>query len=250
MPKPLTISEKALRRHVRTVESVIRSIVKGHVGLEIQGWDVGSLVSAILIGQDCERVSRVRGPDTFVAPLRELGRDLWAWLGLREEWSRSISGNSRQFEFRSIGLTVHFGFKNEGTKPQMFRAEWSGWSKWHGTNYTFQGGNVGHPHWQYDALDSVSTAIEKSGVIGEFERLQEDDATVEIREFNEGVVSRVNIEEEVRSRKLSRFHFPSAAAWWMQSPHNLHTHAPQSENEIESWASETLTYTVRELARV
>ncbi len=31
-------------------------------------------------------------------------------------------------EPRSVGLSVHFGIKNNIFKPQMFRAEWAGWA--------------------------------------------------------------------------------------------------------------------------
>lgn len=250
MPKPLTLSEKSLEQHVRALESSIQSTLDARVGLDIQGWGVSSSVRAFLAGQDCERVSRVRGPDSFVVPLLYLGKELWAWLGLQEEWESTKRGKSHQFEFRSIGLTVHFGYRNENTKPQIFRAEWSGWSKWIDSNYGFQAGDVGHPHWQYDALESLSAAYESTRVEEDLARLEKDDDTVEIQEFEEGRISAANVEDEVKSRKLSRIHFPSAAAWWTKAPNNLHTHAPASRTEIEKWASETLTYTVKELARV
>ena len=251
MPTPLTLSEGALRQHVGCVEAAIRSVVDARVGLQIQGWDVGSLVTAILIGQDCERVPRGRGPDAFVAPLRNLGKELWAWLGLQEEWASEVSGKHRRFSFRSIGLTVHFGYRNEGTKPQMFRAEWSGWSKWNGSQFGFQGGGAGHPHWQFDALESLAAGLELARAEHDLERLRADDAAAGIREFGEaGVGASASVEDAIRSRKISRIHFPSAAAWWMKTPHNLHAHSPSSDKEIEGWARETLRYAVEELRRV
>ena len=250
MPKPLTLSEGALKQHVRAIEASIRSVVNVRVGLDIEGWGVGTLVTAILIGEDCERVSRGRGPDAFVAPLRDLGKELWAWLGLQEEWTSEVLGERRQFLFRSIGLTVHFGYRNEGTKPQMFRAEWSGWSKWNGSHYGFQGGDAGHPHWQFDALESLSSGFEAAQAEGDLQRLRGDDGAVGIREFGEDGGGAANVEEAIRSRKLSRIHFPSAAAWWMKTPHNLHAHAPATGKEIEGWARETLSYAVQELGRV
>ena len=250
MSSPLILSESALNQHVRAVEASVRSIVNRQVGLVIQPWGVGSQVSVMLLGRDCERTSRARGRDTFVAPLRDLGKSLWAWLNVQEDWTSRVSGNNRRFEFRSIGLTVHFGYRNESTKPQMFRAEWTGWSKWDGLNYGFQGGEVGHPHWQFDALDTLSLASTETQLDEELARLKDDHETEEIREFGESQIVAAKVEEEVRSRKLSRIHFPCAAAWWMQAPHDRHAHVPNSEREIESWARETLTYTVKELDRI
>ena len=250
MPTPLTLSERALEQHIRAVEASVKSIVSAEVGLDVQDSDLGSLVNASLIGQGCERVSRNRGPDIFVAPLRDLGKDLWAWLGLHEDWKRTSSGKNRRFEFRSIGLTVHFGYRNERSKPQMFRAEWSGWSNWEGANYGFQGGDVGHPHWQYDALESLSAAFDNTQLEEALEALNGNDQTEELQEFDEGRLRKTNVVNEVRGRLFSRIHFPSAAPWWLNAPHNRHTHSPASRKDIESWAHETLTYTVKELERV
>lgn len=248
MPEPLILPEGKLRQHVDAVGASIRSIINANVGLRIPNSGVGS-VAAILIGEDCERVPRNRGQDVFVAPIRDLGNELWAWLGLQEEWNREGSRKRRQFSFRSIGMTVHFGYRNEVAKPQMFRAEWSGWTKWNGSQHGFQGGNAGHPHWQFDALESLTLGLELAQVEDDLERLRSG-GTAGIREFGKDGLGKASIEEAVRNRKLSRFHFPSAAAWWMKTPRNLHAHSPTSGNEIEVWAKETLCYTLRELERI
>ena len=161
-----------------------------------------------------------------------------------------VSGKRREFLFRSIGLTVHFGYRNEGTKPQIFRAEWSGWAKWNGSHYGFQGDEAGHPHWQFDALDSLSVDLESAQLEADLERLRGAGSPVGLREFGEDGDGSASIKEAIRTRKLSRIHFPSAAAWWMNAPHNLHAHSPVSGEEIEMWASETLGYAVRELGRL
>ena len=248
MPTPLTLSEGALRQHVGAVEASIRSIVDARVGLDIPNFGVGS-VTANLNGQDCEWVSRNRGPGAYVAPIRDMGNELWAWLGLQEDWVREGSRTRRQYSFRSIGLTIHFGYKNEAVKPQMFRAEWSGWAKWNASQYGFQGGSTSHPHWQFDALESLTPPIDSAGVEADLVRLRSGGATG-VGEFGEDSLGKASIEAAIRSRKLSRIHFPSAAAWWMKTPRNLHAHSPTSDNEIEVWARETLCYTLQELERV
>ena len=252
MPAPWTLSERALRQHVGAVGASIQSVVDARrVGLDFQGWGVGPLVTAILIGQDCERASRGRGPDAFVAPLRDLGKELWAWLGVQEEWSNERSGKRPLFSFRSIGLTVHFGYRNEATKPQVFRAEWSGCSKWNGSQYGFQAGDAGHPHWQFDALESLWPGREMGQAEADLELLKDDtDGAAVGREFGRDGDKSESVEEAIRQRKLSRIHFPSAATWWMGTPHNVHAHSPASVREIEVWTQETLSYALGELGRL
>ena len=249
MPEPWTLSEGRLRRHVKGIETALASVVDSRVLLGIEP-GVGPSVTVMLRGGDSEWVSRNRGPNVYVAPLCNLREDLWAWLGYREEWANEASGKTPGFSFRSIGLTVHFGYRNEGRKPQMFRAEWSGCSKWDGSEYGFQGGDAGHPHWQFDALESLSAGLELVQAEDERKRLRGDDAAAGPREFGEKDNSPASVEKAIGSRKLSRIHFPSAAAWWKEEPANLHAHSPACEREIEVWTEKTLRYVLRELRRL
>jgi hypothetical protein len=42
-----------------------------------------------------------------------------AWLGYREEWAdERPNRNVRRFSFRSVGLTIHFGWKNDLSLPK------------------------------------------------------------------------------------------------------------------------------------
>ena len=135
----------------------------------------------------------------------------------------------------------------------MFRAEWSGWEKWNGSHYGFQAGDAGHPHWQFDALESLTSGFESAQAKGDLERLRSGTGAARVRKFGEDGgdgVRKASVEEAIRSRELSRIHFPSAATWWMKAPLNLHAHSPTSGKEIEVWAKETLCYTLRELERV
>jgi hypothetical protein len=102
-------------------------------------------VVAGFVGRGLEIVDRHRGRPVPVAPLLHLQRGLWAWLGYREEWqAENLSRGTRRFSFRSIALTIHFGWKNDAFKPQMFRAEWPGWSEWGAGYSSFQAANAGH----------------------------------------------------------------------------------------------------------
>jgi hypothetical protein len=48
-----------------------------------------------------------------------LQQGLWARLGYREEWAdERPNRNVRRFSFRSEGLTIHFGWKNDLSLPK------------------------------------------------------------------------------------------------------------------------------------
>ena len=123
-----------------------------------------------------------------------------------------------------------------------------GWSRWNGSEYGFQGDDIGHPHWQFDALESLSAGF-ASQAESDRERLKVDIGQAGLREFGQEDGS-ARIADAVRTRKLSRIHFPSAAAWWMKEPDSRHVHSPASGSDVESWMSETLSYAVQELGRL
>ena len=91
------------------------------------------------LARKCEPVQRNRGARVQVAPLLQLEQGLWVWLSYREEWANERPvGGRRRFSFRAGSITVHFGWKQDLFKPQMFRAEWAGWAKWDNREYGFQ----------------------------------------------------------------------------------------------------------------
>jgi len=129
-------------------------------------WNVIPLVAG-LVGKGCEATSRNRGSDIQVAPMLLLDSGLWAWIGYHEEWdAENPAGVTRRFSFRSVCLTVYFGYLNVLYKPQMFRAEWAGWARWNQTDFSYQAGNAAHPHWQFDALESLKRdEVEKRAAV-------------------------------------------------------------------------------------
>ena len=182
MPAPLILTESELVTHFRAIGEILSAAVDVTVKVQINvDWDLSPIVGGLL-GEGCEYVTRNRGLRVPVAPLLHLQQGLWAWLGYREEWANERPGRRmRRFSFRTIGMTVHFGWKNDVFKPQMFRAEWAGWARWGSANYGFQAADAGHPHWQFDALESLP-AIET------VERARE------LREILDGVLSRSVLE--------------------------------------------------------
>lgn len=231
------------------METVLRGVMSARVRIRVEGWEIGP-ITTVLVGRDCERTSRNLGPDVFVAPLREIGQELWAWLGLREEWQEEGGGGGRRFSFRTIGLTVHFGFRHLGRKPQIFRAEWAGWSRWFGSEFGFQAAGAGHPHWQFDAVESLFQSVEAEHAASDLNELRSGTANGGTSIFVGQAPDTQEAVDVVRKRELSRIHFPSVAPWWRKAPHNEHAHAPTSGRDIQTWTEETLRYIVDELDRI
>ncbi|WP_227420035.1 hypothetical protein [Roseitranquillus sediminis] len=177
--------------------------------------------------------------------MRELRDDLWVWLGYREEWER---GERETLRFRTVSLTVHFGLKADRFKPQMFRLEWSGWADWTRGSLSFQGGNAGHPHWQFDALESLADdgSAERADMLRELLRNDTEDT---VREFAPQLPES-DVRDLVSRQALSRIHFPSAAAWWNEPPRDSHAHSPGRSADVRSWIERSLSYLAGELARL
>jgi hypothetical protein len=239
MPDALIVTEARLKTHFTRIAHVLDAAVDLDVVVNLEvDWDVLPVVGGIS-GKGCEFIFRNRGLRVPIAPFLHLRQGLWAWLGYREEWdSERPNRQLRRFSFRSSSLTVHFGWKNDLFKPQMFRAEWAGWAKWGGIDYCFQAANAAHPHWQFDALESLpdADAVERTAILRE---LLGTETTV--REFNPQLAQE-DVRDLVTAQKLSRIHFASAAAWWKAAPHNDHAHGPTSEADVESWVRSSLDY--------
>jgi hypothetical protein len=202
-------------------------------------------VWAGFVGQACERVSRERGGFSFVAPIAELPRGLKAWLGLQEIWE--VSGRDiRQYAFRHLGLTVHFGFASDPLKPQVFRSEWSGIRDWTGAGPGFQSPGAGHPHWQFDLRAALRVSSDE---IRDLEFHDFGDETVE--DFA-AEASDPNVLVLLQSATIERMHFASAAPWWLRKPpdsHPLHMNAPADQESLSRWLLACIAYLKQELAR-
>lgn len=203
------------------------------------------------VGEVCEPADRVRGQTAQVLQLRDLGAGLWAWIGYQEEWDsneRRVKANP-DFAFRSAGLTFHIGQPGNRQKPQVFRAEWAGWTTWQGS-IGFQAGNAGHPHWQFDALDSLDIEADAKEARELLELLRFDGEGVPPREFVPNLVGVEDLRSLVRQRSFSRMHFPSSAQWWRDAPHDAHAHAPDNVDELRRWVVAVVRYVGPELDRL
>ncbi|MBX9708039.1 MAG: hypothetical protein K2X61_08930 [Caulobacteraceae bacterium] len=246
---PLFASESLLAQHLDRVAIILGGAVDASAAPRLSvNWNINPAIAG-LEGEGCELVARNRGGRALVAPVIRLEQDLWAWLGYREEWAHEAAvGGRRRFSFRSIGMTVHFGVPGDLFKPQMFRAEWSGWAKWgHDGHYGFQAGNAGHPHWQFDALESLpdQEALNRAAQLREEIRSDQSNA----REFGTQRPES-DTRDIVTSQALSRIHFASAAAWWKAPPHDDYAHGPTRLQELEVWTERALAYMVAELGRL
>ena len=251
MTGALVEPEGQLRSHFRVQEEIINLALSGRDRVNLIGnWDIAPLVVG-LGGAGCELASRNRGPDVQVAPLILLADGLWAWLGFREEWDADRSaGKTNRFSFRSVNLTIHFGYRNLSHKPQMFRAEWAGWSRWNGSGYGHQAEGAGHPHWQFDAVESISGDERENRAKMYLSILRKEGEEIAAREFAPESLEREEIGDLVAMKKISRLHFASAAAWWKRAEEGSHIHVPESVKDVQAWARETMRYLVGELARL
>jgi hypothetical protein len=249
LPAPLIATQTQLDAHFKRVGEILAGAIDVGVTAQMEvDWTLSPIVAG-LIGEGCEFILRNRGLRVPVAPLLHLQRGIWAWLGYREEWNdERPNRNIRRFSFRSTGLTIHFGLRNNLFKPQMFRAEWAGWAKWGGADYSFQAADAGHPHWQFDALDSLPAAevTERAAMLRE---ILAGDGQLELRDFSPRLLND-EVRDVVTMQKLSRIHFASAAAWWKLAPHNNHAHGPSSVADVECWVRKSLGYLNTELERL
>ena len=251
MANTLVVSENGLNQHFGSLGAILDQAASVDANTEVVAdWAVVPL-SAGLVGKGCEIASRNRGTDSFVAPLFCIGAGIWAWLGLYQEWaSERGRSRTRRFSYRSTTLTVHLGFRNIRHKPQIFRAEWAGWARWNGQTYGAQAGNAGHPHWQFDAVESLRKQGIRQLVSTYMAVLSHEADTVEPRTFSPNSVQTSDMDEIVAARDFSRIHFASVAPWWRSTPDDGHAHFPSSAADVESWVQKTIDYTVEELGRL
>ena len=252
MSSEWVISEKALDKHFGSLKAIIDQAVDTGVetGL-VAEWGVAP-VSVGLVGEGCEIVSRNRGGEAYVAPLFCFSGGIWAWLGFYQEWERegSSKGTKKKYSYRSTTLSVHLGFPNIRHKPQIFRAEWAGWAKWNGSAYSAQAGNAGHPHWQFDAVESLRKRETEETVRTLLAVLKQEASEAEAQTFTPNAVGSEGIDDLVCAKDFSRIHFASAAPWWKVAPEDRHAHFPASVSDVEAWVRRTVEYTLEELDRL
>ena len=250
MPDPLYISYSKLLTHFNRSGSILTEAVDTSAKLKVEPVPVSSsLLIGGLVGSGCDFIARNGGPRVPVAPLLDLGQGLWVWLGYHEEWhDERVNNKIKKLSFKSARLSFYIGPRNNMNKPQMFRVEWAGWAKWDGPVSSFQAANAAHPHWQFDALDSLSNDENTQRAAQLLRRLKAE-VDPEILEFSPQL-SDVDVRDIVATQKLDRIHFASAAAWWKPPPHDGHVHNPNEPTDIEKWVQHSLDYIKIELGRL
>jgi hypothetical protein len=227
-------------------ESITQVLGLDYGTLQIRPEYINDGVWSGFVGAACERVSRDRRRDAYVAPLAELSRGMKAWLGLQERWEID-ERNRRQFSFRELSLTVHFGVAGDPLKPQIFRSEWPGIRDWTGAGPGFQSPGAGHPHWQFD-LQAALRAQQKDVMVSSL--MNFDDETIE--DFEAEAAQEPNVLALVRAATIERMHFASAAPWWVQNigaAHPAHMNAPEDGAGLTRWILACIAYMRQELAR-
>ena len=207
MRKRLVVTQPTLLRHFRECGTILASFVDPSAQPQVEPEFAQTRVIGGLRGSGCERIPRNRGARVPIAPLVHLGRGLWAWLGYHEEWDGGAKSRGSQYEFRTVGIAVHFGLRNSEFKPQMFRAEWPGWARWNGLDYGVQAPDAGHPHWHFDALESLPDDSLPERAEQLLRRLKSEPQT-EIRDFGSRL-SDFEVRDFVSAQKVSRMHFAS-----------------------------------------
>lgn len=248
IPGPLIIGLSKLQRHFVRSGTILAAAADDSAQLKVVQEDAPSRVIGALRGTGCEYIERNLGRRVSVAPLLGLEQNLWAWLGFHEEWDaeRQI-GKNRRYSFRLVGLSIYFGLRHNTFKPQMFRAEWPGCARWDGSEFSVPAAGAGHPHWQFDALESLSddSLLRRAAELRN--RLKSRTGPV-VREFSP--LSDVDVRDFVTIQSVSRMHFASAAAWWKSAPHCEHVHGPKELEDVENWVRCTLDYIKQELGRL
>ena len=249
MPVALYASESKLNAHFKQSGRILVSAVDSSAQLQIGTSVLESGIIGGLYGSGCEFIPRNRGRRVPVAPLVCLGHGLWVWLGYHEEWAgEGLDRGILKYSFRSIGLSIHFGFKNNVLKPQIFRAEWAGWARWGRREYSFQAGGAAHPHWHFDALESIVEEKSSQRATDLISRLKANGESA-ISEFSPKL-SDLDVRDLIGAQKVSRIHFASAAAWWKSQPDGEYVRGPETLGDIENWVRHSLDYIKRELERL
>lgn len=239
------ISGATLERRWKTLEDGLRACC-GLLPADfaVQADAVEGEVTAELVGRVCERVRRNRGRATFVVPFTRIGRNgLRSWLGFRERWEL-ITG--KLYRFHHVSLTIHFGYEGDIRKPQVFRSEWPGIRPWTGDESGFQSPGAGHPHWQFDAVQSTIDVDDKV-VTGALARLRDVETVADFDPQS----ARLDAIIAARDVPIERLHFASAAPWWLnvQTGQPPHMNAPPDADGILCWILACTNYMRQELER-
>lgn len=243
------VVKRDLEKHFGKVSDLLKSegILSSNPVLDIS-WQLNPVVSGIAGGAGCEYIKRNRGRNVFVFPAWELRQDEYAWIGYREEWAiEPAAGKHERLSFKSIGLTVHYGGLGEGNKPQMFRIEWAGFANWSGGSPSFQAKGAGHPHWQFDAMDSTISERRNTEASDLLESIREIDGEQTAQTFLPDANQLQSDRSLYLGSRLSKMHFACSTTWWNKG--EAHMHQPRTLNDIVIWLENALQYIGQELKR-
>lgn len=245
MVNALFATRDSLERHLEEIAAKLNKHLAAPAELTVD-WAIDP-VAAGLDGANCETIDRTRGRSSRAARLTDLKHGLWAWVAYREEWdSAPPAGRTPRFSFRTSSITLFVGFRDLLPKPQLLRLEWAGYTKQAG-GFGFQGGNAGHPHWQFDALEGfLADTAEEARELASILRREAQERPPQ--DFVPAQVTEREVRDIVSVRRFSRLHLASCANWWSISP--VHQHAPVSLQNLTNWVDHAFTYLSEELARL
>jgi hypothetical protein len=187
-----------------------------------------------LAGRASETIARNWGNAHRVVPLCPVNDEVFAWTGYREFWRKE--GSEQNFRFIEGGFTLHVGRPGELTKPQILRSEWIG-----RRNSAFDN-LAGHPHWQFDALESARSRPPNI-------RARFDDVAIEREAVEFGSEPDVSYVEDILfGLTIERMHLASAAMWWRQPGASV-AHPAETVADVDRWALACIAYLRQELVR-
>ncbi len=202
---------------------------------------------------------RHRGGRSPVCPLFDApSDDSTFWIGWREYWAPTGRATSSRLAFGFSSLTVWHGKPYQPGKLQLFRHEWAGAVDLGTGRVEFPGVTAGHPHWQFDVVESTRS-LQRASVEKQREILllalsepdEEDVSTVE------ELLEEVSLQAAPPSLigRFPRVHFASCARWaekvWNGDSDSTDAHArnPNNLQEVRNWIVSTIHYVTSECER-
>lgn len=212
-------------RLARTLDMVTGEVFVTH--------EIANLQAAVSLGgRASETIARNRGKPHRVIPLCCVADDVFAWAGYREHWQREAGEHN--FRFTEGGFTLHVGRKGELDKPQILRSEWIG------RRSGMFGNGAGHPHWQFDVLESARRPVVEPA------RFAQD--PVDPMEFGSRRAEETFGESLLFGLTVERMHLASAAMWWHE-PSLPVARPAESVAELDRWILGCVTYLRQEVLR-
>ena len=209
---------------------------------------------ATISASETRRVNRHRGGEVEIAPLCESrSKNARFWVSYLEEWRDK---GSNRYWFQSSNLTFFQSFDDDAKLVQLFRAEWPGYAEWQKGQVGWQAPGAGHPHWQFDALESyVSREARENETARLVELLTKSHEDLEEFGADDIPVAHDLIFGGELDTSWAKMHFASQALWskspWDGDTESVssHSHAPSRIKEVRAWLTSVIVYVRSELSR-